>query len=148
MRRVRSNSWHAREKVSGPDGSRWAFFSSLLEDKLEFLLRNGSSPLFAFVFLAEFEPKFLIKMSRWMETCEGPKIDSAMLFLSAKFNGFVKQPVSNAPALILRRQDEPSQMGALAIAMDPIDRNRAYYFFFDPCYPESVTGFIKTPQKL
>jgi hypothetical protein len=26
-RRVRSNSWHAREKVSGPDSNRWPFFS-------------------------------------------------------------------------------------------------------------------------
>jgi hypothetical protein len=104
--------------------------------------------LLAFVFLAEFEPKFLIKMTRWMETCEGPKIDSAILFLSAKLDGFVKQPVSDAMALVLGRYDEPSQMGALAIVMDPIDGNGAYYFFFDPCCPEPVTGFIKTPQKL
>jgi hypothetical protein len=87
-------------------------------------------------------------MTRWMETGEGPKIDSAMPFLPAKFDGLVKQLVSNTLALVLRRCDEPPQMSALAIAMDPIDRNGAYYFFFDPRYPKPIAGFIKTSQKL
>jgi hypothetical protein len=87
-------------------------------------------------------------MTRWMETCEGPKINPAMSFFAAKFDGLVKQPAPNAMALVLDRCDEPSQMGALATVMDPIDRNGAYYFFLGPCYPEPIPCFIKTPQKL
>ena len=58
-----------------------------LEDKLELLFSDGFSPLLAFVFLTEFESKFLIKMACWMETCEGPKIDPLKLLLPAKFDG-------------------------------------------------------------
>jgi hypothetical protein len=124
------------------------FHSKSSKDKLELLLCDHFSPMLAFVFLAEFEPKLLIKMTRWMETCEGPKIDSAMPSLSAKLDRFIKQSVSNTLALVLRGEDEPSQMGALAIVMYPIDCNGTHYSFFDRCYPEPVTGFIETPQKL
>jgi hypothetical protein len=135
--------------VSGPDNEADGFFSAaLLEDKLELLFDDRFSPLLAFAFLAEFESKFLIKMACWAETRKSPEIDSAILLLSTKSDGLLKQCASDAPSLILRGYDEPSQVSALAFVMDPIDGEGAYDFFFDPCHPKPITGLVKTPQKL
>jgi hypothetical protein len=81
-------------------------------------------------------------MPCWIETSKSPEIDSAILLLSAKSDRFVKQPVSNALSLVFRYDDEPPQVGGLAIVMDPIDGNGANNLFFHPCYPKSITGFI------
>ena len=124
------------------------FFAYSLEDKLELLFSNGFSPLLALVFFAEFEPKLLIKMTCRIETFEGPKIDSAMLLLPAKFDRFVKKPASNTMPLVLGCDDEPSQMGTLAIAMNPVNGNGANNFTFNACYPKAIMGCVKAPEKL
>jgi hypothetical protein len=87
-------------------------------------------------------------MARWMKTCKSPKTDSVKLLLSAKFDGLFDQHLPDALPLALRRYNEPSQVGPLAIVIDPIDGDRAYNFLSDTRYPEPVMCFIKAPQKL
>jgi hypothetical protein len=71
----------------------------------------------------KFESEFLIKMTGRIESRECPKINSFESGSPTKFDGFFHQYLTNTLALVLRRHDEPSQMGTVAIEIDPVDGN-------------------------
>jgi hypothetical protein len=124
------------------------FFVELLESKLEPLLRDRSPPSLAFAFLGEFEPNFLVKMTRRVETRESPEVDFAKLHLPAELDCLSKQPLPDSMALVFRRHNEPSQVGPAAIVMDSIDGNSARNLLPYTYYPKPIMRFVKAPQKL
>jgi hypothetical protein len=94
------------------------------------------------------EARLFIKMPCRAEPLKCPQIYLLKTYSPAKADGRMDELVARAFSPHGIRHDEPSQMGPLAFAINPIDCNRAFDTAVYRHRPKAVSAFVIPLQKL